>query len=121
MAFDIAAMIAEFHAPLGQQYGAGGDPNLRMILQTEEHCELIDALASGDRVAIAQELADVVYVAYGTAHSMDIPLDYVIEAVHAANMAKFGPDGPVLRPDGKLQKPSGWVGPDVAAVLSRDR
>lgn len=47
-----------------------------------------------------------------------IALDAVIAEVHVANMRKLGADGkPILRADGKVTKPEGWVGPDVARVL----
>jgi len=175
-----AAMLAEFHDALGQPYGHGSiaDSTLRIKLHREECKELIEALRSGDRMSIAQELADVVYIAYGTGHSLGleldvplepsypardaadrltgetlglilallgqvpedvatslaelvadaywiareyrIPLDAVLAEVHAANMRKFGPDGPILRFDGKLLKPDGWVGPDIAGVLTEE-
>lgn len=173
-------MLAEFHDALGQPYGHGtiADSTLRIKLHREETKELIEALRSGDRLTIAQELADVVYVAYGTAHSLGlkldvpdepgypardaadrlsgetlalilallgqvredaatslaelvadayfiayglgIPLDKVLAEVHRANMRKFGPDGPILRFDGKILKPDGWMGPNIARVLTEE-
>lgn len=118
----IAAMVARFHDAFGEPFGcSGGRGNeLRAKLHVEENRELIEALFANDRVGIAHELADVVYVAYGTAHSLGIPLDAVIAEVHAANMRKFGPDGkPVLRDDGKVLKPPGWQPADVERVLKR--
>lgn len=116
---DIAAMIAEFHALLGQRYGDGGDPELRRKLHLEEGKELIDAIDAGDRVWIAQELADVVYVAYGTAYSLGIDLDAVIAEVHRANLSKFTSDGRALvRADGKVLKGDAYSPPDVAGVLA---
>jgi len=117
---NIAAMLAEFHNAFGEPFGHnGGRTNeLRAKLHLEENRELVEALLDGDRTAIAHELADVVYVAYGSAHSLGIPLDAVIAEVHAANMRKF-PDGkPVLRDDGKVLKPEGWRPADVARVLA---
>jgi predicted HAD superfamily Cof-like phosphohydrolase len=68
---------------------------------------------------IARELADVVYVAYGTAVTYGIDLDAVLVEIHRANMSKLGPGGvPVVR-DGKVVKSEGFRPPDVAAVLSR--
>jgi NTP pyrophosphatase (non-canonical NTP hydrolase) len=115
-----SAMLAEFHAACGQPFGHGSVANLalRRQLHIEEHCELIEALDSADLATVAQELADVVYVAYGTAHSLGIPLDAVLAEVHRANMSKFGPDGqPILRGDGKVMKSAEFVPADVAAVL----
>lgn len=117
----VVDLLAEFHEWLGQLYGSGADRiNLRRTLHEEEGRELLDALAGGDRMAIAQELADVVYVAYGTAHDLGIPLDAVIAEIHAANMRKLDRDlGAITRADGKISKPPGWQPPDVAAVLAR--
>src|SRR5690349_14586044 len=86
----VAAMLAEFHEAYRRSGDRGySDIQLRRDLQRDEGDELDEALASGDLVAIARELADVVYVAYGTADAFDIPLDAVIAEVHAANMRKF--------------------------------
>ena len=129
-----AEMLAEFHEALGQPYGLGFDAELRAKLQHEETEELVAALAAYDAslepytpdVAtvrrfenVAQELADVVYVAYGTAHVLGIPLDRVLAEVHRANMSKFDADGrPVLRADGKLLKSDRYAPPDIATALS---
>ena len=117
----VAELLAEFHEAFGQPFGHGPGPEtkaLRKKLHGEEHQELIDAIDSGDLVAIAHELADVVYVAYGTAHSLGIPLDAVIAEVHRANMTKLGPDGkPLMREDGKVIKSPSYVPPDIGAVL----
>jgi predicted HAD superfamily Cof-like phosphohydrolase len=114
-------MLAEFHASFGQPFGHSdvGHSDLRRALHQEEHEELIDAIDQCDLVAIAHELADVVYVAYGTAHSLGIPLDAVIAEVHRANMTKLDEDGrPVLRPNGKLLKGPSFTPADVARVLT---
>jgi NTP pyrophosphatase (non-canonical NTP hydrolase) len=116
-----AEMLDEFHAAFGQPFGHGSlaDSTLRRRLHNEEHAELIEALDAGALAAVAQELADVVYVAYGTAHSLGIPLDAVLAEVHRANMSKFGPDGqPILREDGKVMKSAEFVPADVVAVLA---
>lgn len=135
---DLAAMLAEFHETFyGEAFGSGGDLGLRRKLHDEESQELLGAMFAAirrahrklldafddhdlddDLAAIAHELADVVYIAYGTAHTLGLPLDAVIAAVHRANMAKVGPDGVMhFRHDGKLMKPPGWKPADVAAVL----
>jgi len=110
-------MVARFHLSIGQEFGDGesGTPS-RKKMHEQEHQELVEALDSGVLADIVQELADVVYVAYGTAYSLGIPLDLVIAEVHKANMRKIGPNGPILR-DGKVMKPPGWTPPDVAGVL----
>lgn len=69
-----------------------------------------------DVIAIADALADLLYVVYGACVAWGIKIDPVFGAVHIANMDKFGP-GSFAREDGKWIKPSGWEPPDIAAVL----
>lgn len=90
----------------------------RQDLLAEETAEVGEASLDGDICHIANELADVVYTAYGTALVYGIDLDAVIAEVHRANMSKLGPDGrPVLRADGKVMKGEHYQAPDVASVL----
>lgn len=92
---------------------------IRQRLLEEEVGELAEAARRERLDEIARELADVVYVAYGTAITYGIDLDAVLAEVHRANMSKLGPDGrPVVR-DGKVQKGDNFQPPDVAAVLTR--
>jgi predicted HAD superfamily Cof-like phosphohydrolase len=91
----------------------------RQRLLEEEVGELAEAARGGRLDEVARELADVVYVAYGTAVTYGIDLDAVLAEVHRANMTKLGRDGrPVIR-NGKVQKGDGFRPPDVAAVLAR--
>lgn len=54
---------------------------------------------------IAKELADLLYVVYGTAVSYGINIDEIFDAVHKSNMSKLGADGkPIYREDGKALK-----------------
>jgi NTP pyrophosphatase (non-canonical NTP hydrolase) len=111
-----AAMLAEFHARFN--YGKTIDPSLRLTLHQEEHDELVEAIESGDLEAIARELADVVYVAYGSAWSLGLDLDAAIREVHRANMSKLGDDGkPVYREDGKVLKGPNFRPPDLRLAL----
>ncbi len=51
-------------------------------------------MRGGRQEEIAQKLADLVYVAYGTALvAYGIDLDAVIEQVHRADMSKLGDEG----------------------------
>lgn len=128
-----ADMISEFHRAFGQSFGDGGSSNaLRARLHAEESRELCDELELLDDLEargftpnrreladVAKELADVVYVAYGTAFSLGIDLDAVLAEVHRSNMAKRGPDGRFMfREDGKVLKGPGYTPPDIAAVLT---
>jgi predicted HAD superfamily Cof-like phosphohydrolase len=89
-------------------------------LLSEEVGELRDATATRDIVGIADALADIVYVAYGTAVTYGLDLDAVLAEVHRANMSKLDADGrPVLRADGKVLKSARYRPPDVAGVLAQ--
>jgi predicted HAD superfamily Cof-like phosphohydrolase len=116
---DPAAMLSEFHAAFGQAWGHGNiaDSALRVKLHREETDELVEALEEGNLLAAAKELADVVYVAYGTAHSLGIPLNLVLEAVHASNMTKFVDGKAVFRPDGKVLKGPNYRPPDLTGLV----
>lgn len=89
----------------------------RMLLS--EVAELGEAALEGGLPDIAQELADVAYVTYGTALTYGIDLDAVIAEVHAANMTKMGRDGRPIMVNGKVQKGPDYRHPDVASVLAR--
>lgn len=111
-------MLNRFHWFLGDEPGRGNGP-LRVTLHEEEHIELIEALNDGDRAHIARELADIVYVAYGTAHAFDIDLDAALEEIHRAAMSKLDPPGGrVVREDGKILKPPGFVPPDMTEAIA---
>jgi predicted HAD superfamily Cof-like phosphohydrolase len=94
---------------------------LRLDILDEEHKEFRRAVEARDIVQIADALADVIYVAVGTALEFGIPLDRVWEEVQRSNMAKRDPvTGKVRRrDDGKVLKPEGWTPPNIAAALSR--
>jgi NTP pyrophosphatase (non-canonical NTP hydrolase) len=119
--------VGEFHAAYGLPMrvvpdAAVGDDQvaLRLALIQEEVGELAVAAREGDIVGVADALADIVYVAYGTAHVYGIDLDAVLDEVHASNMTKLGADGrPVRRADGKILKGPDYRPPDIAAVLGR--
>ena len=90
----------------------------RISFMMEEITELCEAHATRDLVGVADALADLVYVALGTAHMMGIPFDAVFKVVHAANMQKLR--GMTKR--GMVYdaiKPEGWVGPEaeIATIL----
>lgn len=113
-------LVREFHEAFGLSLDVEPDTELRRLrrnLIEEETQELAEALTLGDVMEIAKELADLVYVAYGTAVSLGIDLDLVIEQVHASNMSKLGADGkPVLREDGKVLKGPGYRPPDLSRL-----
>lgn len=92
---------------------------LRAALLREEFNEYLRAEEVDDMLGIADGLGDMAYIIAGTALEYGIPLDRVLDAIHAANMAKLGPDGkPLKRADGKVIKPEGWQPPNIEAVLA---
>nr|WBO80730.1 hypothetical protein SBE_004533 [Streptomyces sp. SBE_14.2] len=87
-------------------------------LLAEEAAEVAEVSVTGPLDRLAHELADVVYIAYGTALVHGIDLDEVIAEIHRSNMTKLGPDGTVSRrADGKVLKGDHYEAPDVAGVL----
>ena len=122
---DIALAVAQFHASFGLPRRNAPTMDvpadlveLRVRLLAEEVDEFAAASAARDLVEIADALADLVYVAYGSAVTYGIDLDAVLAEVHRSNMSKLDADGrPVLRPDGKVLKSDRYTPPDVAGVL----
>ncbi len=117
----VQQMVEEFHRVFGCAINQPTTWDLRTLrarLIAEEANEATDALACGDLAAIAQELADLIYVTYGAAVTFGINLDLAVGEVHRANMSKLGPDGnPVRRCDGKVLKGPDYVAPDMTAAL----
>jgi len=117
-------MVREFHEafdiPIRDTPAADiGESDLRVRLLREEVREYSDAVAAGDLVEVADGLADIVYVVFGTALAHGIDLDAVLEEVHRSNMSKLGEDGrPLFRDDGKVLKGPRYFRPDIAGVLS---
>ncbi|MFI2436373.1 MazG nucleotide pyrophosphohydrolase domain-containing protein [Streptomyces sp. NPDC018693] len=121
-----ARMVREFHLAFGLD--ARSTPTQvpselaahRGELLAEEAAEVAEVSVSGPLDRLAHELADVVYVAYGTALVHGIDLDAVIAEIHRSNMTKLGPDGQVTRrADGKVLKGEHYEAPDVTGVLRR--
>lgn len=93
---------------------------LRISLLKEEFEEYLEAEEDDDIIEIADALADIVYIAYGTAVAYGIPLDKVFNEVHRSNMAKVGADGTIRRrEDGKVLKPDSWTPPDIESILEQ--
>jgi predicted HAD superfamily Cof-like phosphohydrolase len=122
---DVAGAVAEFHAAFGLPTRATPGieisdalAKLRVTLLEEECSEFASATHARDLVAIADALADVVYIAYGTAVTYGIDLDLVLSEVHRANMTKLDHSGnPIKRADGKVLKSERYIPPDVKAML----
>jgi predicted HAD superfamily Cof-like phosphohydrolase len=121
------AFVARFHEAFGLPRAPRPDvgipaelAKLRVDLLVEETGEFADASARSDIVAIADALADIVYVAYGTAVTYGIDLDAALREVHRSNMSKLDDQGrPVYREDGKVLKSACYTPPDIRGILSR--
>lgn len=75
-----------------------------------------------DLQKVAKESADLLYVTYGTAASLGIPIDKVYDEVHTSNMSKLTKDGQVLRrEDGKVLKGPLYREPDLSFLVSKSK
>ncbi len=127
-------MVGDFHRKFG--LGVAGETAypakvlddqtflFRYQFLLEELHELLAAHRAGDVAGVADALADLVYVALGTAHLAGIPFDRVFEEVQRANVTKEraagGGDSRSKRGSGlDVVKPAGWTPPDVAGTIAR--
>ncbi|MDJ0463103.1 MazG nucleotide pyrophosphohydrolase domain-containing protein [Streptomyces sp. H27-C3] len=135
MMYDPMTRVKEFHDAFGveREHTTEDKENLvslRRVLieeETKEAAVELNRLARrversqhgrSARVALAKELADLLYVTYGTAEVLGIPLTDVFEEVHRSNMSKLGLDGrPVRRSDGKVLKGPNYTEADVDKIL----
>jgi predicted HAD superfamily Cof-like phosphohydrolase len=88
---------------------------LRVRLIQEEFDEVKEALAKEDLNGIAKELADLLYVVYGTAVSYGIDMDPVFREVHRSNLSKVGG---YKRGDGKWVKPPTYSPAQIGPILT---
>lgn len=152
--------LREFHeafdvsAPSKVGNGRPGADELaerRRTMHDEEHVELCEALREVTNarphqlMAVAEELADVIIVAYGTADLLGIDLDVAFALKMDGNMAKLpmcrdcergwigggfntpreacytcGGKGylpPIKRDDGKVMKPPQWQKPSMREAI----
>lgn len=113
--------VREFHRAFGSELDQKFSEklgSLRFNLIREEYqevlYELLEPEASADKKKIAKELADLLYVVYGTAATFGIDIDRVFDEVHQSNMSKLGEDGkPVYREDGKILKGPNYQPPKL--------
>lgn len=91
---------------------------LRIALIEEEFTEFVTATHCKDVVEVADALADLIYVIYGSALEWGIPIDLVFHEVHRSNMSKVWSDGKVrLRGDGKVLKPPTYSPANVKKII----
>lgn len=119
---DVKTFHRVFSLPIGEvpKLPDQDERNLRKNLLAEEYNEYLEGEKTNDIVEIADALADIIYIACGTAVSYGIPLDKIFDEVHRSNMAKLV-DGKVLRrEDGKVIKPAGWQSPDIEKIIDNE-
>jgi len=118
---DYETMLWHFHEKYGHPKRArpgviSSEENLvRLSLMVEELGELADAMRRVDIVEIADGLADLLYVVFGTAVAYGIPIGLIFDAVHNANMSK-----PREKIAGKTIKDELFVRPnnEIAKILA---
>ena len=118
---DAQRMVQEFH----KQFEIHVSPTpsipdeptqiLRKRLIQEEFDELQEAMHEKDLPSIAKELADLLYVVYGTAVSLGIDMEPVFQEVHRSNMSKVGGH---KREDGKWVKPPTYSPAQLDSLLA---
>lgn len=87
---------------------------LRLRLIQEEFDELKESMVDGHLPSIAKEMADLLYVVYGTAVSYGIDMEPVFREVHRSNMSKVGG---YKRADGKWMKPPTYSPAQIEPIL----
>ncbi len=142
---DPEQLVRAFHTTYGLPI-VEGEPNadrervhMRLSLVAEECAELIGAVygekaqaimteafgkakqaddGSRDTVEVADAIGDLVYVAYGMALELGIPLADVLAEIQASNLSKLDADGkPIYREDGKVLKGPNYFRPNLRRVL----
>jgi len=119
--------VADFHELILEDHAAHA-PSLismeycveRARFLTEELDEFVVGANEGSIVKVADALADIIYVALGTAYKMGLPFDEIWRAVQSANMQK---KRGITKRGNKVDaiKPEGWVGPEAAIARAIQR
>lgn len=118
--YEAQKMVREFHREF--DIHVAGSPSvpdpktkiLRERLIQEEFDELKEAMKAENLPAIAKELADLLYVVYGTAVSYGIDMAPVFREVQRSNMSKIGG---YKRDDGKWVKPPTYSPARIEPIL----
>lgn len=76
--------------------------NLRIKLIDEEFEELQEAFVEKSIKKVADAIADILYVVYGTAVSCGLDAQKLVDEVHSSNMSKL------------------WTNSEIATLLNRD-
>lgn len=118
---DEQSMVEEFHkkfdilARASPTDASEDTKRLRIRLIQEEFDELKESMAEGNLAALAKEMADLLYVVYGTAVSYGIDMEPVFREVHRSNLSKVGG---YKREDGKWVKPPTYSPANIEPLLA---
>lgn len=123
-----AGPVATFMQAAGQDVGVALDRDtptalidLRLRLMDEELTEVFEAINHRDPVQTAHELADLLYVVFGTAVAFGVPIDEVFAAVARANLSKIDPvtGKPFVVDNGKVKKGPEYYDPtsDIVEIM----
>ena len=118
--------VREFHDKFGltinskPTWPSFEDTRLRENLIDEEFTEYIEAVEANDIIAVADALADMIYVIKGAAVTFGIDLEPILNDVHRSNMSKVWPDGTVHKnAAGKVIKPDTYSPACVGEEIKR--
>ncbi len=145
---DPEALVRQFHETYRLPIVSDGPradrerTHMRMSLVAEEFCELVGAIygqparrlveetwkkavaaddGTRDTVEAADALGDLVYVIYGMALELGIPMRDVLAEIQASNLSKLDAEGkPIYRADGKVLKGPNYFRPDIRRALGLD-
>ena len=113
-------MVKEFHEkfnhanPSQPQLPSEDLYNLRRELIREEFAELDVAYNNKDLIGMADALGDMLYVVYGAAVALGLPMNEIFREIHTSNMSKLDSNGnPIYREDGKVLKGPNFKSPDL--------
>lgn len=119
--------VGTFHAKFDLPVARRGVPCIPMGPETtlyrlrflyEELREFERALQEDDLHGQIDALADLVYVALGTAHYLGAPFNEVWQAVQTSNLSKERGHGEHKRgPVEVIRKPVGWQPPDIKSIV----
>jgi predicted HAD superfamily Cof-like phosphohydrolase len=124
---DMIQDIDDFHKKFGftkRELGVRPDPifmAFRLKFLAEELHETLRAARQDDMENFLDGLVDLVYVAIGSAWSLNLNFDEAWKRVHEANMKKVRAERVEDSKRGTVfdvVKPKGWQKPDVAGVIN---
>jgi predicted HAD superfamily Cof-like phosphohydrolase len=116
---EVQAGVRDFHLKCGALVNVKPTivPCHRLLLRSrlivEESAEFVNAASCGDMVSMADALADLLYVIYGTAVELGVDMEPISREVQRSNMTKGGGQDEA----GKIGKGSNFTPPDIKSEL----